>query len=98
MNKAFLDENEIRKIINRTKVFLKEELEIIDDLSSLCEELLNCYETKNSDNLEEKQVSLVYNLKKMSNNNNNNILILEKNINIYNNIENEIVREIDNEF
>ncbi|MBQ6495184.1 MAG: hypothetical protein IJI49_04200 [Bacilli bacterium] len=89
IDKIGMNVPEIELLIDKLKIYIKEEDISVDELDNLYLEINKYYQTNNTNKIDLLESELVNNLKKISKIHNNNILVLEKKVEEHKELERE---------
>ena len=93
--KNFLDENNIEKKKKKLETYKRLESENFDEILSVLDEMNDCYDTKNTDNLAELKVDFNNKFNDRDNYTQTNIFVYRKNLETYRELANETVETLE---
>jgi len=74
-----MDIEQIQKVIEKTKLFFQEQDILLEEMGSILEELLDCYQSQQKGWLESFTIDSIHNFDIAHKNMSSNIVVLEKN-------------------
>lgn len=93
--KKFIDENNIELVIEKLETYRRLESENFDEILSVLNEMNDCYDTKNTDNLAELTVDFNNKFNDRDNYIQTNMFVYRKNLETYRELAKETVETLE---